>query len=37
LDFFYWKDEQAYVMLFAITLIALFTIINYAQEKLKTQ
>jgi hypothetical protein len=35
LDFFYWKDQQAYVMLFVIALIALFTSINYVQEKLK--
>ncbi len=35
LDFFYWKEQQAYVALFAITLIALFTSINYAREKLK--
>ncbi|MCJ7433625.1 MAG: DUF2142 domain-containing protein, partial [Anaerolineales bacterium] len=35
LDFFYWKDQQAYVALFAITLIAIFTGINYAREKLK--
>jgi hypothetical protein len=35
LDFFYWKDQQAYVALFAITLIAVFTSINYAREKLK--
>ena len=34
-DFFYWKDQQAYVALFAITLIAVFTSINYAREKLK--
>jgi hypothetical protein len=37
LDFFYWKDQQAYAALFAITLIAIFTGINYAREKLKTQ
>jgi hypothetical protein len=37
LDFFYWKDQQAYVALFVITLIALFTSINYARNKLKTQ
>jgi hypothetical protein len=37
LDFFYWKDQQAYVALFAITLIALFKIIYYAREKLRTQ
>jgi len=37
LDFFLLKDQQAYVALFVITLIALFTSINYVQEKLKTQ
>jgi hypothetical protein len=35
LDFFYWKDQQAYVVLFSITLITIFTSINYAREKLK--
>jgi len=35
LSFFYWKDQQAYVALFAIALIAIFTSINYAREKLK--
>jgi hypothetical protein len=35
LDFFYWKEQQAYVALFAITLIAIFTSINYVREKLK--
>jgi hypothetical protein len=35
LDFFYWKDQQAYVALFAIALIALFISINYARKKLE--